>query len=234
MKKIILAISLMAVTYSSAGIVEDKVNLVRQETYKQDVLADAIESYIQHTGTVPADLAAIKTANLISSTFSFTGSFAVDTSDYDFTITSTIAGPEVYQTDFYLNNLDRSRAVSPSTVTTSFTTEYYLNAEAIYSYTLASSTTATVSKTAPGSPSSGDVWMNSQLRQIYFYTGSAWLNLNPKKLYILRSTASLPTASSENDGAIVHTGAAMSKHIYSAGTWYTIPEAIPFTYNGQF
>lgn len=233
MKKI-LAILIIALSFNSLyanEVTENKLNLVKQLIYKQDILAGAVDMYITLYGTVPANITAIKSANLLGSNFSYSGTMSVSGTNKEITLTDTVSAPEVYQSDYFINTTDKNKYSTNSVSGSNFQAVYPFTQKALYSYSLASNG-VTVQPTAPASVN-GTYWLNSITKHLYYFQGS-WISLNVKKLYIVRDTAELPTTHNNNDGAIVLTTTTLTKYISNGTNWYAIPQAIPFTYNGAF
>jgi hypothetical protein len=233
MKKILLVLTILfgLNNLSADEVTDNKINLVKQLVYKQDILAGAIDMYITLYGTVPANVTAIKSANLLGSNFTYSGTMSINGANKEITLTDTVDAPEVYQSDYYINTTDRNKFSTPSVTGTSFSAVYPFTQKALYSYSLASNG-VTVQPTAPASVN-GTYWLNSITKHLYYFQGS-WISLNVKKLYIVRDTAELPTTHNNNDGAIVLTTTTLTKYISNGTNWYAIPQAIPFTYNGAF
>lgn len=232
MKKIVLGLFL-AFCFIKADIVSDGIALVKKESYKQDSLADAIELYVETFGVNPTSLSQIQSAGLIDASFSFSGSFSIATTS--FTITSNILNIQTYQSDYFLNDYARGRTVTPSVSGDNITTTFYLGRKAIYSKNMKASGVNFVQSTAP-SGGANQTWWDTSKQQMYIYIGG-WKNLSVKKLWILRNTTELSAtalAPNENDGAIIHDGANLSKYLFVSGAWRLIPQTIPFSYNGAF
>ena len=146
-------------------------------------------------------------------------------------MSDTVSPAQDYQKDYYLNTTDRSKESTHTISGSTFTASYSFTSKAIFSYLASSS--MTVSPTAPSSPATGSLWLNSLTNQIYYYS-SGWLSVNPRKLYIVRDASELPTAATVNDGAMVVTTSSLTKYLYNGTAWLVIPQSIPFTYNGTF
>lgn len=231
MKKIVLTLFLL-IGFIKADIVQDGIDLVKKESYNQDALAGAIELYVEVFGVNPT-LAQIKSAGFIDNSFPFTGSFSVGTTS--FTIISTITNPQTYQVDYFLNDYNRGRSITPTVSGTSFTTTFYFGRKAIYSKNMKNSGVNYVQPSLPSGVLS-QTWWDTSKQQMYIYV-NGWKNLSVKKLWIFRNTTELNSTAltpNENDGAIIHDGTTLSKYLYVNGAWVQIPQTIPFTYNGAF
>ncbi len=217
--------------FLKADIVEDNINLIKNLSNKQDLVANTVELYIELYGTKPTDINDLKSANLLDSSFNYNGSFSVGTNSI--TVTTSYSNAETYQEDFYSNNFARGRVVEPSVSGSNFITKYYLTKEALNSIYY-EATSNYVTPVEPSSPSSGQLWYDTRRKTLFFYTSGAWRNLNVKKLWIVKDTVELPTNATENDGAIVLTTTTLNKYLYVGSSWYLIPQNIPFNYNGSF
>lgn len=234
MKKV-LFILLFAFSLIKADIIKDGIDVVKKESLSQDILAGAIELYVEVFGVNPTSLAQIKSVDFIDNAYNFNGSFSISTTS--FTITSTISNPQVYQIDYFLNDYNRGRAIVPTVSGTNFTTTFYFGRKAIYSKTMKSSGVNYVQYATP-SGSLNQTWWDSSKQQMYIYI-SGWKNLAVRKLWIFRNITELNSTAitpNENDGAIVinSTGTSLVKYLYVDGSWRVIPQTIPFTYNGAF
>lgn len=232
MKKLILILlTTLSLCFSEETIVDNKINEITMLIKKQDHIAGAVDTYISMYGTIPANVNALKTANLLGADVVYTGTLSVNGVGKSIVLSDTVTAPETYQSDLYLNTNDRIKYSTHTVSGTNFSSSYPFTSKATFSYL--SSSTMIVSPTAPSSPSNGTVWLHSLTKQIYYYSGG-WVSLNPRKLWILRNTAELPTTATANDGAIIHDGTNLSKYLYSGTAWVLIPQSIPFTYNGTF
>jgi hypothetical protein len=235
MKKYLLMFALLF-SFVKADIVQDGIDLVKKESLTQDSLAGAIELYVEVFGVNPTSLTQLKTAGYIDNAFSFGGSFSVGATS--FLITSTIVNPQQYQIDFFLNDYNRGRSITPTNSGTSFTTTFYFGRKAIYSKNLKTSGIDYVQSSAPTSTTVNNTWWDTSKQQMYIYIGG-WQSLNAKKLWIFRNTTELNATAvtpNENDGAVVidATGTSLVKYLYVGGAWRVIPQTIPFAYNGAF
>lgn len=245
MKKIVLAMSLVlgATTAISllpqnlipnsvslkADIIDDNINLIRKMSNEQDLMANAVELYIELYANTPTNINTLKNAGLIDSSFSFSGSFSV--SGNTITVSSSYVNAQTYQKDFYLNNFNRGRVVSPTVTGNIFATKYYLNKEAVNTKTFIG-VVDYIFPTTPSTTTTGKTWYSTRLKKMFTYQ-SGWKSLDVKKLYIVKSTAELPTTATENDGAIVLTTTLFEKYLYVSSNWYKI-ETVPFNYNTGF
>lgn len=232
MKKIlILCITLFC--FIKADIVSDGIDLIKKESFSQDVLAGSIELYVETFGTTPT-LAQLKSSGFLDASFPFSGSFSVGATS--FTVTTTIIGAEQYQKDFFLNDYARGRVTTPSISGNNFITTFYFGRKAIYSKNLKTSGITFVQNTPP-TGSANQTWWDTSKQQMYIYIGG-WKSLNAKKLWIFRNIAELNAVSTinENDGAVIidATGTSLVKYLYVSGAWRIIPQTIPFAYNGAF
>lgn len=231
MKKLIVTLLTTLSLCFGDTITDNKINEISMLIKKQDLIAGAVDTYIALYGTIPANVNTLKTANLLGADVVYTGTLSVNGASKLILLSDTITAPETYQSDFYLNTNDRSKYSTHTVVGTSFNASYPFTSKATFSYL--SSSSMVVSPTAPSSPVNGTIWLNSLTKQIYYYA-SGWLSVNPRKLWIVRDIAELPTSASVNDGAIIHDGTNLSKYLHNGTTWILIPQAIPFTYNGTF
>ncbi len=238
MKKMFLSFLIMF-AFVKEAIVQDGIDLVKKESYKQDALASAIELYVETFGvnpntTLSTALTQLRTAGFLDTGFTFSGSLSFTTTS--FSITSTIANLQTYQRDYFLNDYARGRAINPTVSGNDITTTFYFGRKAIYSKNMKTSGVNFVQETTP-TGSANQTWWDTSKQQMYIKIGTNWVNLAVRKLWIVRNLTELSSYAvtpNENDGAMVHDGTTLSKYLYSGGAWRLIPQTIPFTYNGAF
>jgi hypothetical protein len=232
MKKLILIILLvLSSCYADESVQGNRLNTITALIQKQDALASAIDMYISLYGTIPGSITALKTAEVLDPAFTYTGTFSVNGVGKAIVLSDTVSPVTTYQQDFYLKTNDQSKASTHTVAGSTFTASYPFTSKATFSYFASSS--ITVSPKAPSSPAMGSTWLNSLTNQIYYYSGG-WISVNPRKLWIVRDVAELPTSATVNDGAIVLTTSSLTKYLYNGTSWITIPQTIPFTLNGAF
>lgn len=230
MKKILVVLFFMVNVLFATP--ENEINIVKRVIQEQDLLANSIDTYVSLYGTAPGNLTVLQNADLISDIFSTTATFTVNTTDKSIVVTTNIASATTIQRDYFLNNNNRDKLAVASISGDNFISTYMFSHEA--SFSSIANASMNVSPTAPTSPSSGNVWLDSTTRLHYYYDGSQWRSLNVKRLWIVRSTGELTTTADINDGAILVDTTKTEKYIYSGTAWFKIPQNIPFTYNGTF
>ena len=108
-----------------------------------------------------------------------------------------------------------------------------------YDPTTAGGATTTYAATAPGSPTTGDIWIDSDDNKFYRYSGSAWVEIdvgyaaskaNRKRVFIVRNsdTEGTPTPANSNSGVAFDKGDTWldtyTGKLYSNdGTGYSFP-----------
>lgn len=234
MKKLLLSIFL-TLTCNAETVQESRLNAITALIQKQDLIAAAIDTYVSLYGTTPASIATLKSATLLGTNVTYTGTMNVSGTTKTIILSDTLSPVQEYQKDYYLNTTNKTKESTHTLTGNTFTATYSFSTKAIFSYlSSVSSASMTVSPSAPSSPASGAVWLNSLTNQIYYYSVGGWISVNPRKLWILRNVAELPTTATINDGAIIHDGTNLTKYLYTGTTWALIPQSIPFTYNGAF
>lgn len=232
MKKVFLIFLIMLSScYADNDVQDNRLNAITTLIKKQDMIAASCDMYISLHGALPSSIVTLKNANLLPPDVIYSGTITVNGASKAIMLSDTVSPNNTYQKDFYLNTTDRSKESTHTVSGNTFTASYPFTSKATFSYTASSS--ITVSPTAPASPTNGMTWLNSLTNQIYYFNGG-WISVNPRKLYIVRDIAELPTSAATNDGAIVLTTISLAKYLYSGTAWVAIPQTIPFTYNGTF
>ncbi|KAB7891333.1 hypothetical protein [Poseidonibacter ostreae] len=211
-----------------ADVIEDNINIIKKLTAEQDLVANAIELYVELYGVAPSNIDAIKSAGLIDGGFSFGGSYSIGGTT--FAVTTSKSATLTYQKDYYLNNYDRGRVVEPSISGNNFITKYYLDKEALHTLNYVGAVDA-VQPTSP-SGSNGKSWYDTIRKKLFYYYGT-WTTLDAKRLYIVKGMSELPIAPIENDAGIVLTTTSLLKYLYVDGAWRNVGD-IPFDYNTGF
>ena len=234
MKSLLSMLLLISFSFGGSNIADNKLNEMTMLIHKQDIIASAIDEYIILYGAIPSNLAALKSVNLIDTNTTYTGTMNINGLTKVIQLNDTLSSNTTdYQKDFYLNTNNKLKQSTHLISSNTASAIYQFSTKAISNY-LSALSGIIVSPSIPTTPSEGTVWLNSITSQLYIYASATWVSVNPKKLYILRDIAELPTTATINDGAIVLTTTTLTKYLYTGTAWVTIPQTIPFTYNGVF